>query len=119
MSAAGGGKSGQPGDPGDPLWDAIKKTVKPLRKPAIRPASANTPKTEKSPPPPLRKKPAAQPFSPPPAARAHRPPPLTPLDRRARAGNLLRQKSGRRIFRADPGLDPRQARHRRRHAPEL
>lgn len=92
MSAAGGGKSKDPGLSGDALWDEIKKTIKPLRKaharPHAKPVVTNGLKPEKSPPSPMRQKPAAQAFSPPPA-RAPRLPPLAVLDRRAR-GRIAR-----------------------------
>lgn len=88
MSAAGGGKSKDPGLSGDALWDEIKKTIKPLRKAHARSVAVSAKKIEKSPPSPMRQKPAAQAFSPPPA-RTPRLPPLAVLDRRAR-GRIAR-----------------------------
>lgn len=85
MSAADDGRSGRSGKTGgadDTLWDAIKKTVKPLRRQTLPGAAA--PPGGKAAPRALKQKTALR-AMPPPAPPRTKLPPLADLDRRARS----------------------------------
>jgi DNA-nicking Smr family endonuclease len=68
----------------DALWEAVKKTIKPLRKAPVQPPA----ESDGGKPPvtmrPQKSKPPARPPSPPPRALAPALPPLSAIDRRAR-----------------------------------
>ena len=78
------------------LWDEVKKSIEPLKKP--RPAKAVAEETASPPVPPSRRqKPASTAISGPPAREAPKPPPLAKLDRRSKS----------RVARGRTGIDAR------------
>ena len=81
------GKRGGPGSlaPQDrALWDEVKKSIRPLRKPRPRNADVATAPPEPK-PASQRAKPAKQAVPPPAVREAPKPPPLTKLDRRMKS----------------------------------